>query len=110
MHRIRHRKHRTSGTESIEKDEIMEAHVTRTPHVVIIGGGFGGLNACRALAGAKVRIRRNANLSTGGTATDVTDEVHPEIAACAVDAARAIGLDIAGVNRLGGTLPWHSVV
>ena len=45
-----------------------------------------------------VLIRRNANLSTGGTATDVTDEVHPEVAACAVDAARAIGLDIAGVD------------
>src|ERR1700675_2691548 len=26
------------------------------PHVVIIGGGFGGLNAARALAGAAVRI------------------------------------------------------
>ena len=49
-------------------------------------------------AGTLVLIRRNANLSTGGTATDVTDEVHPEIAACAVDAARAIGLDIAGVD------------
>ena len=49
-------------------------------------------------AGAVVLIRRNANLSTGGTATDVTDEVHPEVAACAVDAARAIGLDIAGVD------------
>ena len=43
-------------------------------------------------------IRRNANLSTGGTATDVTDEVHPEVAARAVDAARAVGLDIAGVD------------
>ncbi len=49
-------------------------------------------------AGTIVLIRRNANLSTGGTATDVTDEVHPEIAACAVDAARAVGLDVAGVD------------
>ncbi len=48
--------------------------------------------------GARVLIRRNGNLSTGGTATDVTDEVHPDVAARAVDAARAVGLDIAGVD------------
>jgi cyanophycin synthetase len=49
-------------------------------------------------AGARVLIRRNGNLSTGGTATDVTDRVHPEVAARAVDAARVVGLDIAGVD------------
>jgi cyanophycin synthetase len=48
--------------------------------------------------GKRVLIRRNGNLSTGGTATDVTDRVHPETAARAVDAARAVGLDIAGVD------------
>src|SRR5580692_1585469 len=30
--------------------------MTDTPHVVIIGGGFGGLDAAQALAGAPVRI------------------------------------------------------
>ena len=49
-------------------------------------------------AGVKVLIRRNANLSTGGTATDVTDEVHPEIVRRTVDAVRMVGLDIAGVD------------
>ena len=49
-------------------------------------------------AGQTVLIRRNANLSTGGTATDVTDFVHPEIAARAVEAARMVGLDVAGVD------------
>ena len=48
--------------------------------------------------GARVVLRNNANLSTGGTATDVTDEVHPELAARAVEAAQTIGLDIAGVD------------
>ncbi len=48
--------------------------------------------------GVKVLIRRNANLSTGGTATDVTDLVHPEIARRTVDAVRMVGLDIAGVD------------
>lgn len=51
-------------------------------------------------ADAKVLIRRNANLSTGGTAADVTDEIHPEVAARAVDAAKMIGLDIAGVDMV----------
>ena len=49
-------------------------------------------------AGAVVLIRRNANLSTGGTAIDVTDRVHPEVAARAIEAARMVGLDIAGVD------------
>jgi cyanophycin synthetase len=43
-------------------------------------------------------LRQNGNLSTGGSATDVTDRVHPENAARAVDAARVVGLDIAGVD------------
>src|SRR5579875_145213 len=49
-------------------------------------------------AGQRVLIRRNGNHSTGGTATDVTDRVHPEIAARAVEAAHVVGLDIAGVD------------
>ena len=48
--------------------------------------------------GARVILRNNANLSTGGTATDVTDDVHPELAASAVAAARMVGLDICGVD------------
>lgn len=48
--------------------------------------------------GARVVLRNNANLSTGGTATDVTDDVHPEMAACAVAAAQMIGLDVCGVD------------
>ncbi len=48
--------------------------------------------------GARVVLRNNANLSTGGTATDVTDDVHPEMAASAVAAAQMVGLDICGVD------------
>lgn len=51
-------------------------------------------------AGAKALIRRNANLSTGGTATDVTDRVHPEIARHAVNAVRMVGLDVGGVDMI----------
>ncbi|MCC7153170.1 MAG: cyanophycin synthetase [Bryobacterales bacterium] len=49
-------------------------------------------------SGTHVLIRRNANLSTGGTATDVTGIVHPDVAARAIEAARIVGLDIAGVD------------
>jgi cyanophycin synthetase len=54
--------------------------------------------------GERVVLRNNANLSTGGTATDVTDDVHPEVAARAVAAARMIGLDICGVDIVCETM------
>ena len=44
-------------------------------------------------AGETVVVQRNGNLST-----DVTDLVHPEVAAMATLAARVVGLDIAGID------------
>jgi cyanophycin synthetase len=49
-------------------------------------------------SGHIVYIRRNANLSSGGTASDVTELVHPQVAARAVEAAMMVGLDIAGID------------
>ena len=49
-------------------------------------------------AGTRVYLRDNANLSTGGTSCDVTDEVHPKQIELAVKAAGYIGLDVAGVD------------
>ncbi len=46
----------------------------------------------------KVFLRENGNLSTGGTARDCTDDLHPANAAIAVKAARLLGLDVAGVD------------
>jgi len=51
-------------------------------------------------AGEVVYLRSTANLSTGGTAVDVTDEVHPDNREMATRAARAIGLDVAGIDFL----------
>ena len=48
--------------------------------------------------GRRVILRNNANLSTGGTATDVTDDVHPEVAARAIAAATVVGLHVCGVD------------
>ncbi len=54
--------------------------------------------------GARVALRDSANLSTGGTATDVTDEVHPEMAARVVEAAQMVGLDICGIDMVCETV------
>ncbi|QIL81689.1 cyanophycin synthetase [Diaphorobacter sp. HDW4A] len=54
--------------------------------------------------GQRVVLRNNANLSTGGSATDVTDDVHPEVAARAIEAAQTIGLHICGVDVVCETM------
>lgn len=58
-----------------------------------------------------VRLRRTANISTGGTAKDVTTVIHPDNRVLAERAARVIGLDIAGVDFLCPdiTRSWHDV-
>lgn len=45
-----------------------------------------------------VGLRENGNLSTGGSARNCTGEIHPYNALIAVKAAKAIGLDIAGID------------
>ena len=49
-------------------------------------------------AGCVVRVKATANISTGGTAHDVIDIIHPDNALAAVRAARSIGVTIAGVD------------
>ena len=62
-------------------------------------------------AGDVVYLRSTGNLSTGGTAVDVTDAVHPDVREMAVRAAAAIGLDVAGVDYLTAdvTQSFHDV-
>ncbi len=48
--------------------------------------------------GRVVPLRENGNISTGGTAIDKTELIHPENAEIAVQAAGAIGIDIAGID------------
>jgi len=50
--------------------------------------------------GEVVYLRSTANLSTGGTAQDVTDVIHPDNREMAIRSIRAIGLDIGGVDFL----------
>lgn len=49
-------------------------------------------------SGQTVNLRDNANLSTGGTAADVTDNLHSENSLLACRIARLLGLDIAGID------------
>jgi cyanophycin synthetase len=48
--------------------------------------------------GEHVTLSNRSNLSTGATAQDVTDEVHPSITRMCERAARLIGLDVCGVD------------
>lgn len=62
---------------------------------------LGGYDKNTVLADGEVFfLRRTANLSTGGTAIDVTDIVHPDNREMAVRAINAIGLDVGGVDFL----------
>ena len=51
-------------------------------------------------AGTCVALRRTANISTGGTAEDVTAGVHPDNRMLVERAARVVGLDVVGVDFL----------
>ena len=54
--------------------------------------------------GELVLLKPTANLSTGGTSTDVTDEVHPINVFLAERIARIIGLDICGIDIMASEL------
>ncbi len=60
-------------------------------------------------AGRRVALRRTANISTGGTAVDVTDRVHPENRRMAELAARVVGLQVAGIDFITPDIarPYH---
>jgi cyanophycin synthetase len=48
--------------------------------------------------GKTFALRQNGNISTGGTARDCTDEIHPHNIKLAIAAAEVFNLDIAGVD------------
>jgi cyanophycin synthetase len=51
-------------------------------------------------AGRTFYLRSTGNLSTGGTAIDMTDQCHPDNREMAIRASAAVGLDVCGVDFL----------
>lgn len=60
--------------------------------------------------GVTLHLKTTANISTGGTAIDCTDEVHPENVFLFERIAKIIGLDVAGVDVIAPNVsePLHS--
>jgi GNAT-family acetyltransferase (TIGR03103 family) len=50
--------------------------------------------------GESLRVRRTANLHTGGTIHDVTARLHPELAEAAVTASQAIDIPVTGLDMI----------
>jgi cyanophycin synthetase len=50
--------------------------------------------------GKRVYLVRTCNMSTGGISIDCTDEIHPDNVAIAEQAARIVGLDVAGIDLI----------
>lgn len=54
--------------------------------------------------GEIIYLKSTANLSTGGTAIDMTDEIHPENKFLAERIAKIIGLDICGIDIMAPSI------
>jgi GNAT-family acetyltransferase (TIGR03103 family) len=86
----RRRERATGGESSIPLDD--------TTAEVVAASGHGLDDVIEE--GERLRVRRTANLHTGGTIVDVTDRLHPDIADAAVRASRAIGIPVTGIDFL----------
>lgn len=62
-------------------------------------------------AGERVRLRSISNISSGGTALDVTDIIHPDNVLLAIRAAKALELSVAGIDFMSPDISksWHEV-
>ncbi|MGY1602048.1 N-acetylglutaminylglutamine synthetase [Geodermatophilus sp. SYSU D00815] len=86
--RSRRRERATGGESSIPMDG--------TTADVVADAGYGMDDV--PPNGERIRVRRTANLHTGGTIEDVTDRLHPDIAAASVRASRALGIPVTGLD------------
>jgi GNAT-family acetyltransferase (TIGR03103 family) len=62
--------------------------------------------------GISLPVRRTANVHTGGTIDDVTGQLHPELVAVSVAAARAIDIPVVGVDLMVPAVdgPEHTII
>jgi GNAT-family acetyltransferase (TIGR03103 family) len=86
----RRRSAATGGESRIPLDDVTEAMVTEA-----------GWTLDDVLPqGTRLRVRRTANLHTGGTIHDVTAKVNLDLCRVAVKAAEAIGIPVTGIDLL----------
>lgn len=86
----RRREAATHGESSIPLDETTEN--------VVADAGYAMDDVLPR--GERLEVRRTANLHTGGTIDDVTDDLHPDLVEAAVSASRAIGIPVTGIDLL----------
>lgn len=87
-HLSRRRAAATSGESRVPIDAETERCIGQAGH---------GLDSVLG-KGERIKVRRTANLHTGGTIHDVTSAVHPRLVAAAVEAARAIAIPVCGID------------
>ena len=84
----RRRERATGGESSIPLDNVTEAVVRDA-----------GLELDDVLpAGTRLQVRMTANLHTGGTIVDCTEELSPALRQAAVRASRTIGIPVTGID------------
>jgi len=71
-------------------DDVLGAHLAKQQI---------GMNSVPR-AGLKITLRSNSNLSTGGVAVDVTEQIHPQVVALAELLAITVGFETAGLDYL----------
>lgn len=71
-------------------DEVLERQIAREGYDL----------SSRPPAGARITLRSNSNLSTGGIADDVTDRIHPALRAMTEQLARSVGLGAGGFDYM----------
>jgi GNAT-family acetyltransferase (TIGR03103 family) len=84
----RRRKSATGGESHVPMDDETE-RCLRTA-----GYGYDAI----VPAGEKINVRKTANLHTGGTIHDVTDQLHPGLSEAARNAAQAINIPVTGLD------------
>lgn len=89
-HQSRRRAAATGGESTIPLDAETERCVAGAGHALddVLPAGTG------------LRVRKTANLHTGGTIHDVTGEVHPRLVDAAVAASRAIEIPVVGIDLM----------
>ncbi|MGM0583223.1 MAG: cyanophycin synthetase [Pseudomonadota bacterium] len=81
---------------------LTQIHVDEQTHRMLEQAGL-GLDSVLP-KGQTAFLKSTANISTGGTATDLTDEVHPEVKFAMERVGRLIGLDVIGIDLLAENL------